>query len=120
MNELTIGARRYRILTARRGPDWLARAEQIDSGDPFGIECAGASESDSVERMKWWLEWQHEHATALECLQQAEQVYYRTVASGALATASLDSASLELRIEALAAVESARLRLDDIRLRRPD
>jgi hypothetical protein len=47
----------YRIITSERAGQWLAQAAREDTGDPFGIECAGASEQDAAERMTRWLEW---------------------------------------------------------------
>ena len=67
-----------------------------------------------------WLEWQHEHAAALESLQQAERAYHRTVAGSAFASPTEGPSALELQKESLDAVEAARLRLDDVRARRPE
>ena len=67
-----------------------------------------------------WLEWQHEHTAALEMLQQAERAYHRTVAGSAFASPTEGPSPIELQKESLDAVEAARLRLDDIRARRPE
>ena len=109
----------YRIVASRRGEGWVARAERDDTCQPFGIECAGATEGESVERMSRWLEWQVAHSAALEVLQSAERAYHRTVASRAFVTASA-SATSEPLWESLQAVNEARIRLDDIRSRRPE
>jgi hypothetical protein len=120
MTETSIGGQRYRIVAAHREGDWIAHAEQADTGERFGIECAAATEDAAVERVSRWLEWQHEHATALEALQQAERSYHRTVAGSAFANPAEGPSAIELQKESLDAVEAARLRLDDVRARRPE
>src|SRR5262245_12307417 len=108
MTETIVGERRYRIVAARRDADWIAHAELADSGDRFGIECAAVSEDAAVERVTRWLEWQHEHAAALEALQQAERAYHRTVAGSAFASPTEGPAAIELQKDSLDAVEAAR------------
>jgi hypothetical protein len=120
MTETLVGERRYRIVAARRDADWIAYAEQADTGDRFGIECAAPTEDAAVERVMRWLEWQHEHAAALEALQQAERAYHRTVAGSAFASPTEGPSAIELQKESLEAVEAARLRLDEVRARRPE
>jgi hypothetical protein len=120
MTETSVGGRRYRIVTARRDTDWIAHAEQAETGERFGIECAAATEEACIERVMRWLEWQHEHAAALEALQQAERAYHRTVAGSAFASPTEGPSAIELQKESLDAVEAARLRLDEVRARRPE
>lgn len=121
MQDVTIGEQRFRIHVSRRDADWLACAERIDTGDRFGIECAGASEAEATDRLRRWLEWQHEHASALEALQQAERAYHRTLAGSAFAaTATEGPTPLEMQKESLEAVEAARMRLDEVRTRKPE
>jgi len=72
--------------------------------------------SDISER---WLEWQREHAAALESLQQAQRAYHRTIAGSAFASPTEGPSAIELQKESLDAVEAARVRLDEIRGRRP-
>ncbi|HEY7171563.1 MAG TPA: hypothetical protein VH417_12005 [Vicinamibacterales bacterium] len=120
MTETIVGSRRYRIVAARRDADWVAHAEQAETGDRFGIECAADSEAAAVARVMRWLEWQHEHAAALEALQQAERAYHRTVAGSAFASPTEGPSAIELQKESLDAVEAARLRLDEVRARRPE
>lgn len=67
-----------------------------------------------------WLEWQREHAAALDALQQTQRAYHRTVAGSAFARASEGPSAAEIQKEALDAVEAARLRLDEIRGRQPE
>ena len=98
----------------------MAHAEREDTGKPFGIECAGASEREAVDRLTAWLGWQQEHAAALGALQQAEREYHRSVAGSAFANAIGELATLERPSEALIAVEEARVRLDAVRARRPE
>jgi hypothetical protein len=66
-----------------------------------------------------WLEWKHEHTAALEALQQAQRAYHRTIAGSAFASPTEGMSAIELQKESLDAVEAARVRLDEIRGRRP-
>jgi hypothetical protein len=67
-----------------------------------------------MRRLEQWLEWQSEHAAAFEALGRAEQAYHRAAGGTALG-----GESLELQKEALGEVEAARIRLDEIRIRKP-
>ena len=67
-----------------------------------------------------WLEWQHDHAAALEELQRAERAYHRTIAGSAFASPTEGPSAIEMQKESLEAVEAARIRLDEIRARRPE
>jgi hypothetical protein len=117
--ELSIGDERYRIRSLAREGGWVAFAERSDSGDRFGIECVAATEPEAVRQLAQWLEWQHEHAVALEALQQTERAYHRTIAGSAFANPTEGPTSIELQRESLEDVEAARVRLDETRLRRP-
>ena len=110
---------RYRIVTADRGADFVAYAERVDTGERFGIECAGATAADATARLERWLEWQHEHEAALASLQQAERAYHRTIAGSAFVSPDEGPSAIEMQKESLDALEAARLRLDDSRARRP-
>jgi hypothetical protein len=120
MKELAIGDRRFRISAVERGGEWLAHAVVADSGDRFGMECAGATKLEAIDRVARWLDWQHEHSAALEALQQAERAYHRTIAGSAFANPSEGPTAIELQKESLEQVEAARARLDEIRTRRPE
>jgi len=120
MKLVSFGERRYRLDASEREGQWIARAVREDNGDPFGIECAGSSESSALDRLERWLAWQHEHAAALEDLQRAERAYHRTIAGSAFASPTEGPSALELQKESLDAVEAARTRLDEIRARRPE
>jgi len=109
-----------RIVCERRDGQWVARAVREDNGDPFGIECSGDTEEDARTRLQGWLDWQREHAAALEALQQAERAYHRTIAGSAFASPSEGPSAIELQKESLEEVEAARLRLDQIRARKPE
>ena len=61
------------IRTLERDRRWVVYAEHPDTGERFGIECSGTTE-EAAERLWRWLEWQSEHAVALETLQEAERV----------------------------------------------
>ena len=120
MQTVTIGSTTYRIVAIERDGRWVARAERTDNGDRFGIESSGASAEEAGDRMARWLAWQHEHATALEDLQRAESAYHRTIAGSAFASPSEGPSAIEMQKESLEEVEAARVRLDDVRARRPD
>jgi hypothetical protein len=120
MKQITIGDTSYRLIAMERGGEWVARAERDATGDPFGIECSGATEADAVGRLTGWLEWQSEHAAALEALQRAEHAYHRTIAGSAFANPMEGPGAIELQKESLDAVEGARVRLDEVRARRPE
>jgi len=109
-----------RIEAIERDGQWIARAVDEVTGDPFGVECAVPSEPAAVERLERWLDWQREHAAALEALQQAERAYHRTIAGSAFLSASEDPSPIELQKDSLEAVEAARVRLDEVRGRKPE
>ena len=67
-----------------------------------------------------WLQWQREHAAALEALQEAQRAYHRTIAGSAFASPTEGPSATELQKESLDAVEAARVRLDEIRQRKPE
>jgi hypothetical protein len=109
-----------RLVCEQRDGQWIARAVREDTGDPFGIECSGATEADARARLTRWLEWQREHTAALADLQQAERAYHRTIAGSAFASVSEGPSAVEMQKESLAAVEAARVRLDEVRARKPE
>ena len=115
-----MGDRQYRLVAVVRDGEWIARAEATDSGDRFGTECAGPSEAEAIGRLERWLEWQHEHAAALEALMSAERAYHRTIAGSAFASAIEGPSAIEMQKESLEEVEAARVRLDEIRARKPE
>jgi hypothetical protein len=120
MKTVTIGSLTYRIPATERDGQWVARAERADTGDRFGIECTGASPDEAVGCVERWLAWQHEHVAALEDLQRAERAYHRTIAGSAFASPTEGPSAIEMQKESLEAVETARVRLDEIRARRPE
>ena len=110
----------YRIETSERDGQWIARARDEVNQDPFGIECAAPTQAEAVERLTRWLDWQREHSSALEALQQAERAYHRTIAGSAFASTTEGPSPIELQKESLDAVEAARVHLDDVRGRKPE
>jgi hypothetical protein len=120
MKQIIVGDTGYRLVAIERDGQWLAHAEREDNGDPFGVEWSGASEEDALARLKDWLTWQGEHAAALEALQRAERAYHRTIAGSAFASPTEGPSAIELQKESLQAVEEARVRLDEVRARRPE
>ena len=107
-------------MTVERDGQWVARAVRADSGDQFGPEYTASSADGAVLRLTSWLEWQSEHAAALEALQGAERAYHRTIAGSAFANPTEGPTAIELQRESLLEVEAARVRLDEVRARKPD
>jgi hypothetical protein len=120
MREVSVGDLRYRIVVEPRDGRFVAHAERIDTGDRFGMECAGASEQEASVRLVGWLEWQCEHVNALEALRRAQQAYHRTIAGSAFASLVEDPSATELQTESLEQIEAARVALDEIRSRKPE
>ena len=116
----TIGGLNLTLHATEHHGQWVARAVRDDNGDPFGIECAGATDAEAIARLTRWLEWQREHTDALEALQQAERAYHRTIAGSAFSSTSEGPSPVELQKESLDAIEAARIRLDEIRARKPE
>jgi hypothetical protein len=110
----------YRIVCVERDGQWIARAERRDTGDSFGIECAGATKDEAAGRLTDWLTWQSEHSAALEALRQAERAYHRTIAGSAFASPTEGPSAIEMQKESLEALEAARVRLDEVRARKPE
>ena len=119
MTHISLGDLRYRLTATERDGRWLARAERGPSGDVFGIECAGGTEAEAVNRLTRWLAWQHEHAAALASLQEAERAYHRTIAGSAFAVPGEGTPHLD-RQAALDEVDAARRRLDLVRASQPE
>ena len=119
MKQISVGDARYQVICEQRDGQWLARAQREETGDPFGIEVSGPTEAEAIARLTRWLEWQSEHAAALEALQQAERAYHRTIAGSAFASPAEGPTAIELQKESLDAVEAARVQLDEVRGRKP-
>jgi hypothetical protein len=64
--------------------------------------------------------WQREHAAALAELQEAQRAYHRTVATTAFQGAAEAPSAEEMRRASLDALDVARIRLDEVRARRPE
>src|SRR5580765_680397 len=109
-----------KIVCAEREGRWVAHAVREDTGDPFGIECAGDTEREAIEGLTRWLDWQRDHATALDALQQSERAYHRAVSGSAFTSPTEGPSAVEIQRDALAAVERARVQLDSIRARKPE
>lgn len=63
--------------------------------------------------------WQREHASALAELQDAQRAYHRTVATTAFQGGADEPTAEEMRRASLEALDAARIRLDEVRARRP-
>jgi hypothetical protein len=70
-------------------------------------------------RDETFAQWQREHAAALAELQQAQRDYHRTVAATAFQRASEEPSAEEMRRASLEALDAARIKLDEVRARRP-
>jgi hypothetical protein len=66
-----------------------------------------------------WLEWQRDHEAALAALQVTQRAYHRTVAGSAFVSPAEGPSAVELQRASLRDLEAARVRLDDVRARRP-
>lgn len=64
--------------------------------------------------------WQKEHTTALAELQEAQRAYHRTVAATAFQGSAEEPSAEEMRRASLDALDAARIRLDQVRARRPE
>jgi hypothetical protein len=117
--ELAIGEDRYRLRSQAREGGWVAFAERFDTRERFGVECSAPTENEAIDLLARWLEWQHEHASALDDMQRAERAYHRVIAGSAFASPTEGPTAVELQKESLEALEAARLRLDEVRSRRP-
>ena len=108
------------IKTSQRDGQWVAHAERAENGDRFGIECIGATAQDAADRLQRWLDWQAEHTVALAALQAAESAYHRTIAGSAFASPTEGPSPVEMQKDSLNALETARVRLDEVRARKPE
>lgn len=107
-------------MCSERDGHWAAHAEREGTGDPFGPEYVGPTQQEAVARLTAWLDWQREHAAALQALQQAEQAYHRVLVGSAFASPMEGPSAIELQKESLETLESARIRLDEVRGRKPE
>jgi len=73
----------------------------------------------TTEPPETFVQWQREHAAALERLQEAQRVYHRTVAATAFQGTTEEPSAEEMRRASLEALDAARIRLDEVRARRP-
>jgi hypothetical protein len=64
--------------------------------------------------------WQREHAAALAELQEAQRAYHRAVAATAFQGTAEEPSAEEMRRASLEALDAARIKLDDVRARRPE
>jgi len=64
--------------------------------------------------------WQREHAAALAELQETQRAYHRAVATTAFQGAADEPSAEEMRRAALEALDGARIKLDEVRARKPE
>jgi len=120
MRTIDVATVTYRVKVERRDELWTARAERADTGDRYGVECAGITEDEAVARLQRWLTWQATHAAALAELQRTEHAFHRTIASDAFATVGEGPGAAERQKHRLETLEAARTRLDQIRAQKPE
>jgi len=116
--DVTLGTQTYRVSATARGSQWLAQALRAESGERFGVDVVAPTELEALDRLVHWLEWQFEHAQALDGLQQAERAYHRAMADAAFAV-SVDQTGAGGGKASLATLDAARSHLDAVRGRRP-
>jgi hypothetical protein len=109
----------FLIEVVERDGQWTAIARREDSGDRYGPSISAATPNEAVGQLIGWIDWQREHASALEALQAAEVAYQRIVASSAFYAGPEGPPPAEVERDALARLEEARVRLDEVRQRRP-
>lgn len=119
-SDLAVGSRRFRVEVTSGAGGWTARARCLESGDLFGPPLTAASAEAASARLSRWLQWQHDHAHAMQLLQEAERAYHRLVADRAFAALPDDTVTQSARRAALNDVETARRFLDAIRATRPE
>jgi predicted RNase H-like HicB family nuclease len=114
--DITIGSTAYQLIAVERDGQWWAHA--IRGTERFGVDAGGPTREAALDALSRWLTWHHEHARALDELQQAERVYHRVSAGAAFASPDDVAAGAERKVS-LDVVDAARARLDDVRGRRP-
>lgn len=72
-----------------------------------------------VESSETFAEWQRAHAAALAQLQDAQRAYHRAVAATAFQAAADEPSAEEMCRASLDALDAARIKLDEVRGRRP-
>ena len=73
----------------------------------------------TTDPIETFAQWQREHASALEELQEAQRAYHRTVAATAFQGAADEPSAEEMRRASLEVLDAARIKLDEVRARRP-
>jgi hypothetical protein len=109
----------YHLSAVERGGRWIAHAVHHDTGRRFGIDCAGETRSEAIDRLTRWLAWQSDHDAALLGLQSAERAYHRAVASS-FSNRQDAPAAIEIKRKSLEALDAARVLLDHVRSRQPE
>jgi len=72
-----------------------------------------------VTRDEAFIAWKREHTNALAELQEAQRAYHRAVATTAFQGAAEEPTAEEMRRAALETLDAARIKLDEVRGRRP-
>jgi hypothetical protein len=118
MTRVEIGGVSYRLFALPSEGRWVARAFKANSGERFGVDACGPTESAAVQGLREWLEWHHDHVAALEALRRAERAYHRAVTDAAFPGSGADA--LTTGKAPLEQLDSARAALDSVRARRPE
>jgi hypothetical protein len=116
---VTVGDRTFRIHAVEQPGSWLAHAVSLEHGDRCSEDMAAPTETEAMDRVRRWLEWQRDHAMALAELQTAQRAYHRTITDVAFASRADSEQAPHARPTALALVDAARAKLDAMRACRP-
>jgi len=117
VTEIKIGAASYRLFALHADGQWIARAFRADTGDRFGLDARASTEAAAVQQLQDWLQWHHEHLSALEALREAERAYHRAVTGSAFSGREGDGQDAERG--SLERLDRARSALDAVRRRQP-
>jgi len=120
VSQFTVRGQQFKVRLGRRDGRSVAYAVRAETGDRFGADFIAASDDEAVAALTRWIEWQGDHAAALESLQEAERAYHRAVAGHMLAGDADRPAAGQERGECLERMAAARTTLDVVRARRPE
>ena len=125
MKQVTIADRRFNLTSIERAGQWIAHAIREDNGERFLFFCKAVLAA--LPKLPHWPDMLHTNdwQTGLlpvllrETTPRAERDYHRAIAGSAFANPTESPGPFELQKESLEAVEAARVRLDEIRARKP-
>jgi hypothetical protein len=116
---VAIGGVTFTIEAVQTSDGWQAVARGT-SGERYGPVVSDRDAGPAIARLERWLTWQRDHDEKLRLLQEAEQIYHRTIAGSAFAAPTEGPSATELQTDALRRLERARLALDAVRRDKPE